>query len=78
MQIHFFCRSKLQTPTQLLLKSSDVSFGIDSAAFLHPHAQLADTINTHEVTSVSAGLEVECLRWYYSSSKLHFYQILLM
>lgn len=59
MQIHFFCKSKLQTPTQLLLKSSDVSFGIDSAAFLHPHAQLADTVNTHEVTSVSAGLEVE-------------------
>ena len=37
---------KLQTPTQLVLKSNDVGFGIhSSAAFLHPHMQLADRVN---------------------------------
>lgn len=55
MQILFFLSfiSKLQTPTQLLLKSNDVGFGIDSAAAsLHPHAQLADRVNTLGVTKV--------------------------
>lgn len=60
--------SKLQTPTQLLLKSSDVVLGIDSAAApLHPHAQLADRVNTRrEIKEVERG----------SFFKVTFYQIL--
>lgn len=74
MQIPFFRKTKLQTPTQLLLKSSDVGLGRDSAAFLHPHAQLAETVNTHEVTSVQVWRWNMVLFYF----KVTFYQILLM